>query len=228
MIIHDVPQNSYDWTMLRLGIPTASCFDKIVTPTGKLSSQSKDLACKLIAEELMQRQMDDIGGLHWVERGKELEESALAMYEFEVELETKKVGFVTNDDGTIGCSPDRLVGEEGLLELKCPKPNTHLSYFFYGFGNDYKPQVQGQMMLTGRKWCDLYSFHPDFPPVRFRFERDEEFIAILEKSLNEFVAMKNEMMEKITKSGAFKMREELVSKAELAAADKLAEYFMAG
>ncbi len=209
MKIHDCEQGSPDWYALRSGCATASCFEKIVTPTGQLSKQANKYAYRLIAETLLKRPMDSIEGLEWMERGKMLEPEAAKIYEFEQEVETVKVGFITSDDGLIGASPDRLVGSEGLLEIKCPAPQTHVMYMVEGLGNDYRPQVQGQLMVAEREWSDLFSYNEEMPPVRIRTVRDEDYITLLRTSLNAFNEMKAEMLERIRKQGFFAERERI-------------------
>ena len=94
---------------------------------------------------------------------------------------------MTTDDGRYGCSPDRLIAEDGLLELKCPAPHTHVRYLIEGCMDDEKrPQVQMQMLVTGRAWVDLVSYHPELPIVITRVERDVEYIALLAKVLDAF------------------------------------------
>lgn len=210
MIIHNVEQGSVPWYTLRLGIPTASCFEKIVTPGGKLSAQSKDYACLLVAEKLLNRSLVSLDGLEWIERGRELEPEAIKAYEFEIDQDTQPVGFITTDDLMIGASPDRLVGDKGLLELKCPAPQTQVSYMHFGFGDKYKPQVQGQLLVSGREWVERVAYHPEFPLYRQRDERDDAYIALLEKSLREFNEMRLDMLEKIGKLGFFAERKTIV------------------
>jgi hypothetical protein len=213
---HDVQQGSPEWLKLRLGIPTASEFEKIVTPTGKLSAQARKYAHRLIAEGLLQTSLDSIDGLEWIARGKELEPDAVKLYEFENDVTTEAVGFITSDDGLIGCSPDRLVGDAGLLEVKCPAPQTHVGYFLDGFGNDYVPQVQGQLYVAEREWCAKFSYHPEFPPVSVTTYRDEPFIKLLASSLSAFNDMKAEMLERIRAQGFFAARGRVVTPHEAA------------
>ena len=103
MKIHHVTQGSPEWTALRIGIPTASAFDKIITPAkGQLSKSSRPYAFLLVAEQLLGRTLDSLEGLEWIERGKELEPQAVRMYEFAEDCETAPVGFITSDDGRMG------------------------------------------------------------------------------------------------------------------------------
>jgi YqaJ-like viral recombinase domain len=120
-------------------------------------------------------------------RGMALEAEAVAFYEFERDLETVKVGFITNDTGTVGASPDRLVGPAGLLEIKVPNPSTHVAYLLNRkIEQAYYPQVQGQLWIAEREWSDLLSYHPTMPPALIRVPRDEEFIALLSGAVLSF------------------------------------------
>lgn len=183
---HDFDQTSEIWEQHRLGIPTASEFKKIITPEGKASTQWKAYTHRLIAEKILKRQVDfAIAGSAWMQRGKELESEAVLDYELQTDTDTTTVGFVTTDDGLFGCSPDRLVGEDGLLELKCPAPQTQIEYLITGEEDkDYKPQLQGQLYVTGRQWVDIYAYHPELPRIALRVYRDEVYLKILESLLN--------------------------------------------
>lgn len=209
MIIHDVEQNTPEWLKLRLGIPTASCADKIVTPTGKLSSQSVKYRNQLIAEKLLNSQLDSVVETEYMSRGKALEPDAVKAYEFQNDCTVEKVGFITTDDLQIGCSPDRLVGDDGLLEIKCPADQTHIGYLIDGMPKDYIPQMQMQMFVTGRKWCDWMSYSPFMPPVIVKVIRDEEFIATLAEALAKFVADKNHHLARILEMCAKNVEEPL-------------------
>lgn len=203
--IHDVEQGSGDWMMLRLGIPTASEFHKIITPAKlELSTQWKGYAYRLIAEKLLNRPMQSLEGLEWIERGKELEPQAVKVYEMTEEVETKAVGFITTNDGLIGASPDRLiVGQNAGVEIKCPAPQTHIQYMLEDFGNDYRIQVQGQMYVGEFDFIDRYSWHPEMPPHKFRTGRDDGVIKILDARLREFNDKMFELLERVRANGFF-------------------------
>jgi hypothetical protein len=171
-------QGSPEWHAARLGIPTASNFGRIVTPGGKPSSQAEAYMHRLVAERLVGLPMDDESS-QWMERGQITEAQAVAYYELHRGLDTEAVGFVTTDDGAAGCSPDRLVGADGELEIKCPSAPVHVGYLLEVEPRKYWPQIQGQLWITGRKWCDFLSYCPGLPPALVRYERDEEFIKAL-------------------------------------------------
>lgn len=210
MKVHNVAQGSEAWLKLRLGIPTASNFHKIVTPTGKLSTQARSYMFSLIAEQLLGYPMDNLDNIAWIARGKQLEPQAVEMYEFDRDVETDPVGFITTDDGRIGCTPDRLIrGHKAALELKCPAPNTHICYMVDGFGTDYIPQAQGQMYVGGFDWVDRYSYHPELPPVLHRTCRDDAFIEKLDRALTHFCDEKAAVLAKVRARGYFEEREQI-------------------
>jgi YqaJ-like viral recombinase domain len=230
MIVHQAPQQSTEWYELRLGIPTASEFSKIVTPKGQLSKQARDYAFRLIAEAILQETSESLNKLEWLSRGKELEPEAARLYEFQYDLTTQVVGLITNDEGTLGASLDRLVGADGCLEIKCPAAWTHVGYMVEDFGDEYKPQVQGQLLIAEREWCDRFSYHPRLPPHCHRTYRDEVFIKLLSKSLDAFLEMKAEMIAKVRAAGAIEAnrRVKLAHEQELARAHDQTSMIMAG
>lgn len=186
MIIYDVEQGSLDWHLLRMGIPTASAFDRILTPGGKRSAQARGYLQHLIAESLVGGPLDQIK-TSWMTRGHELEAEAVAYYEFERGVAAPAIGFVTDDAMRVGCSPDRLVGDDGLLEIKVPSPEVHVGYLLYeDVAAAYMAQLQGQLWLTGRQYVDICSYSPILPSCIIRVGRNEEYIRLLAEAIGEF------------------------------------------
>jgi hypothetical protein len=187
MIVHDCIQGTPEWASLRAGKPTSSDFDRIITPkTGKPSSQAESYMFRLIAERLMGHPVVEFVS-HWMDRGSQMEAEAVSFYEFQRDLETVKVGFVTDDAGSIGASPDRLVGEDGLLEIKVPAEHTHVGYLLkHAVDQAYWPQVQGQLWITERQWVDILSYHPEMPPALIRVQRDDAYIDLLAAGVQAF------------------------------------------
>jgi len=212
MKITECEQGTEAWLAARLGIPTASQFHRIITAAkGDLSKQARKYAHELVAEILLGAPLESaIGNLDWVARGKRLEPHAVQQYEFSNDMETRAVGFVTNDSGTLGCSPDRLiVGQRAGLEIKCPAPATHVGYLIDGPGEDYRQQVMGQIAIAELSFVDFYAYHPELPPVQIRTYRDDAYIAKMEAALREFLGMRDDMLATVRKSGIF---EELAAK----------------
>lgn len=170
----DMIQGSQLWFEVRRGVPTASCFDQIITPTGKPSASAVKYACELVGQLVD----PDFGVMQSYEsaamkNGKMIEPEARRWYEFDAGEKVEQVGFCLTDDGRFGSSPDSLVGEDGCIELKAPLPKTHAFYLLQGVvPPEYLPQVHGHLLVTGRKWCDFMSYHPAMEPLRIRVYPD--------------------------------------------------------
>lgn len=186
MIRVECEQGSPEWLMARLGIPTASQFDRLITPGGKPSKSADGYMHQLLAEQLLGVPMDDASS-GFMERGNILEKRAVAFYELQKECDTEAVGFVTRDDGRAGASPDRFVGKDGLLEIKVPNAANHVGYLLDKEGIGYRVQVQGQLWIAEREWSDTLSFHPELPPALVRQTRDEAFIKLLAAAVEQFL-----------------------------------------
>ena len=184
MKTHNVEQGTDDWFKVRSGIPTASEFDKLLTSTGKPSTQIEEYINLKVAEVLAGQNVETWTGNQWTDRGHELEPQAASMYGLINDCDPIEVGFVTDDESTCGCSPDRLVGNDGLLEIKCPAPQTHVGYLLDGkCPATYYLQVQGQLMITGRNWCDFMSYHPLLDSLIVRVERDDKIMDALRERI---------------------------------------------
>ena len=195
----NIEQRSSAWFEARRGIPTASCYKKIITSTGKPAASAGTYMNELLAEWL--GASEEPFENEWMARGTELEPNARALYELTTDLEVEEVGFVTGLDGNTGGSPDGLT-KKGGLEIKCPKASTHIKYLLSGkCPADYYPQVQGCMWLCEKDKWDFLSYHPELPPFLITVERDDEFIHALELELDKFVGRmlgKREQLTKIT------------------------------
>lgn len=186
MEIINIEQGTKEWLDARKGIITGSRFKDIVTPLkGDLSKSSISYMHELIAER-MGATVDFFQNSH-MQRGNELEPYARSAYEFIKDCKVEQVGFCLDNSKLFGVSPDGLIGEDGGIEIKCPKETTHISYLVDGIlPLIYKPQVQGSMWVTGRKWWDFMSYHPELPPLIIRVERDEEYIKNMEENIIKF------------------------------------------
>ncbi|RJO72888.1 MAG: hypothetical protein C4523_02640 [Myxococcales bacterium] len=201
-----VAQGSDEWLALRLGIPTASNFHRVVTKKkAELSAQAADYALRLVAERLLNMPTESSFSNPWMERGKDLEDMAVQQYQFQFDVETVAVSFITTDDGSIGCSPDRLVvgSRRVAVEIKCPSPHVHLGYLLDGMTDDYKPQVQGQILVAELERADLYAFHPHCPPALIQTAPDEPYIAKLSDALKRFCGTLDDMHRRALALGAF-------------------------
>jgi hypothetical protein len=204
-ILHDCDQRSERWEKLKLGIPSASAFNRIWTPKqkptatgrapkyphGRESDQWETYAHELLYERSTgEKEAEEYRG-PWMIQGEEREPDAVQWYELSKSVDTQACGFVTTDDWKIGCSPDRLVGDSGLVEFKSPKGATHIGYFIKGEGSidqKYWVQLQGQLYVSERDWVDIVSYHPKLVALRvcIRVFRDEDYIAALAEGLRGF------------------------------------------
>lgn len=199
MIIHNVQQNTPEWYQIRAGKPTTSAFSKVVTSKGELSAQAGGYAAELAIELFTGGPAEGFEGTDWTERGKELEAQAVAYYTFMNDADVQEVGFVTDDEQRIGCSPDRFIGSDGMLEIKCLKPANHVAVMDFHKRNGrceakYVPQTQGQLYVCNREWCDLVFYCPKLPPVIIRQEPDEKFQAALPDALDSLLKQRDEAL----------------------------------
>lgn len=173
----DFAQYSNEWWSTRRGVPTASDFNRIVTPAQwKFAEGAKSYAVQLVADTL-----DPYYGLRDESSTKEMRAGTLAepehrqWYEMFREVDVKQIGFCLTDDGRFGCSPDGLVGTSGGVEIKRPQPATQIKYLIDGgVPADYLPQVHGSLIVTGRQWWDFLSLCPGLPPLLVRVEPNEK------------------------------------------------------
>ena len=180
-------QRSDEWFKARLGRPTGSSYSKLITSQGKPSTSAQAYINQLIAERLTGTR-HEIKTTDAMQRGIEMEADAVAWYEFEREVDVVDAPFVLHADLDTGASPDGFVGDDGLLEIKCPSDHTHVKYLRAGkLPAEYKPQVMGQLWVTGRSWCDFLSYHPTMPKLLIRVERDHEYIGLLEAEVRKAV-----------------------------------------
>lgn len=195
---YEIQQNTSEWEKARLGIPTSSNFDKLITTDGKPSKQRTKYMYQLAAERITSVKEDTYNNKHML-RGIETEKEARAFYELITSQEVKTVGICYPDKKKLcACSPDGLVGEDGLVEIKCPTSPVHIGYLLGGeVPKDYWQQVQGQLLVTGREWVDFFSFYPGIKPLRLRVVPDKKFIKALKIELEVFVKELEELTEKI-------------------------------
>lgn len=184
-------QGSPEWLAARVGVCTASCFDKIIQPAklGKSASQIPYRAM-LLSEWFLGMNLEP-EATQFMERGKALENEARAWYGWEYDTEVQRVGFGLRDDGLVGASPDGLVGTRGMVEIKCLSAQNHVEMLLRdedSIRNEYRCQRQGQLLVFERDWNDLVLFHPSFPKRVIRTQRDEPFVAKLSECLDEFTS----------------------------------------
>lgn len=171
---YDVVQGSREWFEVRKGIPTASEIDKLLTPkTLKLSSQADKYLHKLLAEWCLDTPFEVETRVWQMDVGIDREQEAVEYYELTSGYETTPAGFCLSDDGSVGASPDRFVGDEGLLEIKNPTPPVQVAYLLADeLPADYVLQTQTQLYVTGRRWLDFMAYVPAMPALLVRVYPD--------------------------------------------------------
>lgn len=183
--ILDMPQGSPEWFEARRGIPTASEFASVMAKgQGKVR---RAYMMKLAAERITGEVQDGFTSRH-MERGRALEAEARDLYAFVRGVEPQLVGVFIRD-GRIGCSPDALLGDDGMLEIKTRLPGLLLEVLDTGtVPSEHRAQLQGGLWITGRQWCDLVVYWPGMPLCVLRVERDEDYIAELAREVDRFIA----------------------------------------
>lgn len=162
MIIHrDIEQRSPEWHALRLARVTGTKFKDLCASRG---STFDNLCKKIAAEKLLGVSCEKPFKISdAMQHGIDTEDEARAAYELDQFVRVDECAFIEKDEFT-GCSPDGLVGEDGMFEAKCPQNHTHLGYLA-SKGNAHKAyrwQLQGQLWCSGREWVDFVSYNPLF------------------------------------------------------------------
>ena len=216
-----VEQGSAAWYRVRLGIPSASHFDEIITPGGKPSTQARKYKYRLIAERLLRESQDDeIGHIKWVGLGKENEPYAAAHFQEVNGIELKKCGFIITDDGRMGCSPDRLISNREGVEIKCPAAFTQIGYLLDGPDERYTPQVQGQLLVTQFDAMHFFSWHGRMPSFHKVTLPLPNYQATMRGLLNQFCDELERDTERAKSLGAYAVATEIVTPAETAYSDE--------
>jgi putative phage-type endonuclease len=183
-------QRSDEWYKARLGKVTASKVSAVLAK--KDSATRADYLTDLVLERLTgtQQEFYQNDAMQW---GTDTEPQARMAYEAETGNLVDELGFIDHPTiANFGCSPDGVIGETGLIEIKCPNSKTHLSTLLSGKApTKYIPQMQTQMAVMNRQWCDFVSFDPRLPEdlqlFVIRVDRDDEYIAKLEEEVTAFL-----------------------------------------
>lgn len=183
-------QRTDEWYKARLGKVTASKVSAVLAK--KDSATRADYLTDLVLERLTgtQQEFYQNEAMQW---GTDTEPQARMAYEAETSNLVDELGFIDHPTiANFGCSPDGVIGESGLIEIKCPNSKTHLSTLLSGKApTKYIPQMQTQMAVMNRQWCDFVSFDPRLPEdlqlFVIRVNRDDEYIAKLEEEVTAFL-----------------------------------------
>lgn len=189
--IIDCEQNSPEWDLARAGIITASAFQQVLAGGG---GKTRRTYMMKLAGEIITGDPTENFSTGYTERGHALEDTAMQLYSEHTGNVVEKIGFYRN--GAYGCSPDGVVGEKGMTEVKTKGAHLQGELILSGkFPNEHKAQVQGSMFVSGRQWVDFISYCPRMPIFIQRIKRDDEYIAELAAKLSVF---NQELQEVIT------------------------------
>lgn len=186
MQVHDMEQGTPEWFAVRMGLATASKFATVMAKgrDGGASKTRREYLYKLAGEVITGEPMEHFSN-HHMERGHEMEPEARRYYAFMHDVEPVQVGFITN--GPKGCSPDSLIGNDGMLEIKTKLPHLMLAVLEADtFPAEHRAQCQGQLWVAEREWIDLNCYWPKMPPFIKRAYRDDAYIAEIAGAVDQF------------------------------------------
>jgi putative phage-type endonuclease len=199
-----IEQGSPEWFAARIGKVTASKLNDVMATlkSGGEAATRKNYRAQLIAERLTGTKMESFtnAAMQW---GTDNEPIARAMYEIKTGNDVAQVGIIDHSFIPMtAASPDGLIGNDGLIEIKCPNTATHIDYLLAGVAPaDYHNQMLWQMECTGRAWCDFVSFDPRLPEdlqlFIVRFNRDDARLEEMRLGVEKFLSEVNVVIEKL-------------------------------
>ena len=205
-------QRSAEWFAARLGLCSASRFKHALARLKPKKDQTKgdpaqariDYAIELVTERLSGQPTPHFttAAMQW---GVDQEPAARIEYEFKRNVEVIETGFHRHPSIAAGASPDGLVGDEGLIEIKCPSSVVAVETWLYGMPQEHIAQIQGQLWITGRAWCDFVSFDPRLKGLELyiqRVERDDIYIANLDFEVRQFLAEVDDLERQLREKAA--------------------------
>lgn len=192
---YNIVQGTDEWFDIKRGKFGASSAAELLMTPGTAGYQK--LINKIVFERVTGKSVEQYSN-GWMERGLELEPEAISEYELATFNKVNRVGYVASNEW-IGCSPDGLIGEYGIIQIKCPAWNTQLEYYFSGqVPVNYYKQCQFELFVTDRKHNIFYSYHPGLKPFIFKIERDEEMINQIKSKLQESIKLVEHRIAKLT------------------------------
>lgn len=201
MQIVECEQGTSEWFIARMGMPTASEFATVMASGrgGGDSKTRKTYLHKLAGEIITGEPSESYSNAH-MERGKVMEDEARFAYALVTGAEPQRIGFAVNN--LAGCSPDSLIGNSGMLEIKTQLPHLLIATIFKdGFPPEHKAQCQGALWVCEREWIDISIYWPRMPEFIKRAHRDESYIAEIEQSVREFRAELDDTVARIRAYG---------------------------
>lgn len=199
--IFNCDQGTEEWHLCRAGIPTASMFATVMASGrggGPSLTRAKYMR-QLAGEVITGKPMVSYSNSH-MERGHEMEPEARDLYAFATDTAPEQVGFIRN--GQKGCSPDSLIGENGMLEIKTKLPDLLIECWERDdFPPEHKAQCQGALWIAEREWIDLVVYWPGMPVFIQRAYRDEAYIADMSSAINQFNDELSALVERVRSYG---------------------------
>ncbi len=193
-IYEDLIQGTPEWLEVRRGKFTASkALDLFSKPS---TACYQDLINNIVYERLTNK-IIPTHKTEWMQRGNDLEPQARMEFEFDNNIQVFEAGFIESDE-FVGMSPDGLIGDDTLLEIKCPKHTTQIGYLANKkVPKVYNYQMQFQMMVSDRDYCYFYSYHPDLPAFQVKVGRDESIIESIDLEINKAIKLVKERLKNI-------------------------------
>ena len=197
----DCEQRSEEWYRVRMGIPTSSMFGTVMA-SGRGGAESKTrrkYMLQLAGEILTGEPMESYTNAD-MERGRAMEDEARNMYAFLADYDLQRIGFLRC--GRKGCSPDALLGKQGMVEIKTTLPHLLIDiHLRKDFPPEHKPQCQGNLWVAQREWIDIAIYWPKMPLYVERIYRDDKYIGALEQAVDEFNAELADVVQRMRRVG---------------------------
>ena len=192
---YDIIQGTDEWFDIKRGKFGASSAAELLMTPGTAGYQK--LINRIVFERVTGKSVEQYSN-DWMKRGLELEPEAISSYELLTFNKVKRIGYVALDQW-VGCSPDGLLEEDSLIQVKCPAWNTQLEYYFSDtVPSNYIKQCQFEMFVTCRNYNVFYSYHPGLKPFMVKIERDETIIEQIKKKLQESIKLVEQRIAKLT------------------------------
>lgn len=196
IVYTDMEQRSQAWYEARRGVPTASEFSSILA---KGQGKMRKAYMMRLAAERITGEVQETYTSHHMQRGREQEAEALDYYAWLTETELERVGFVFDPLSRCGCSPDALIGKDGMVEVKTRVAALQVELLALGgIPSEHRAQIQGSMWVANRQWCDFVAYSPGLPLHIVREPRDDDYIAALAEEIARFQSELDDVVRLVT------------------------------
>jgi putative phage-type endonuclease len=199
IINREFEQGTPEWVSARIGRPTASNASRLITSTGAASESMRAYAEEMAGDVVAGEAVNQWSGNGYTEYGHEMEEEARLAYELRTGHEVEQVAFIEDDLQRCLASPDGIVGDNGLVEIK-NLPKKHIAALLYYEKNgtiptDYRAQLQMQLLVSGRDWVDMFYYSQKLPSLLVRIEPDPKLQAALKEQINAVIIERDRIVE---------------------------------